>query len=69
MAKQKPQWTITVTRIGTPDVMERLELYEATSLEAEQRLGRVWNEGYCTQPGRFRAHLRDADRRIVQTID
>jgi hypothetical protein len=69
--KQKPKWTITVTRIGTkpPEVIEKVELFEATPLEAEHHLGRVWNGPYCMQPGRFRAKLRDESGGIVMTID
>jgi hypothetical protein len=68
MPKQKPKFTITVTRIGTPDVIEKVELYESTALEAEKRLSETWNKGYCMQPGRFRARLRD-ENSILMTID
>lgn len=69
MAKQRAKFTITVTRIGTPDVIEKVELYEATALEAERKLGDVWNAGtYPSQPGRFRARLRDQTG-IIMTID
>lgn len=71
MAKQRAKFTITVTRIGTKpaEVIEKVELYEATALEAEKHLGRVWNGPYCMQPGRFRAKLRDESGGIVMTID
>ena len=68
-ARRKPAFTITVTRIGTSDIMETVELYETTLLEAEQRLSETWNRGYCSSPGRFRARLRDADKKICMTID
>jgi hypothetical protein len=67
--RPKPAFTITVSRIGTPDVLEVVELYEATQLEAERRLSDVWNSGYCSSPGRFRARLRDAEKKICMTID
>jgi hypothetical protein len=72
MAKQKPKWTITVTRIGTkpPEVIEKVEIFDDWSpLAAEQHLSRVWNGPYCMQPGRFRAKLRDEAGGIVMTID
>jgi hypothetical protein len=71
MAKQKPKWTITVTRIGTkpPEVIEKVELYEADAREAERKLSDVWNAGPCMQPGRFRAKLRDEAGAIQMTID
>lgn len=32
------KWTITITRIGTKDVMEKIE-FQGTALEAERKLG------------------------------
>lgn len=61
-------WQITVKRRGC-DEPQITEIFTGTELQAEKRLGDVWNEGYCMQPGRFRATLRPLDGRIIQTIE
>lgn len=71
----KNNWTITVTRIGTrpPEVVEKVEFQCTTPIDAENKLGDVWNAGtngaYANQPGHFRAKLRAPDGSIYQTID
>lgn len=61
-------WQITVKRRGTTEVMST-ETFTGTELQAEKRMGEVWNDGPCMQPGRFRATLTPVNGRVVQTIE
>ena len=65
------KWTITVARIGTKpvEIVEKVEFQARDQIAAERKLGDVWNGEYSTQPGRFRAKLRNPAGGIVMTID
>lgn len=68
MERTMSKWTITITRIGTKDVVEKIE-FQGTALEAERKLSNAWGPDYASQPGRFRARLRDAQGKLCMTID
>jgi hypothetical protein len=69
LGKNNPRdWQITVKRRGCNEVVSA-ETFTGTELQAEQRMGEVWNDGPCMQPGRFRATLKPVGGRIIQTIE